>query len=72
MKREENKNKKRALHRKGAAIGGNHVQRVKVETCNAKLFRILYTLSHFESIRSEENEETTFFFFFLGRCLLLF
>lgn len=64
--------KKRALHRKGAAMGGNHVQRVKVETCNAKLFRILYTLSRFESIRSEENEETTFFFFFGGRCLLLF
>ena len=33
---EEEKKKKKALHRKGAAMGGNHVQRVKVETCNAK------------------------------------
>ena len=30
------KKKKKALHRKGAAMGGNHVQRVKVETGNAK------------------------------------
>lgn len=56
------------MHRKGAAMGGNHVQRVKVETCNAKLFRILYTLSRFESIRSKENWHNIFFFLGGGVC----